>query len=137
MSAKVLFEALKAGNKLKNSNVWKNRATALDAVTPLVLALGTWAYSKGYLPEGFTTEDLIGVASVIVTLGMWISGYLHQATSTKVGIGTPPDEYHVSGEVEPGLLQRDTGLWKAVQLGETLEPHPGDDPGLDSFNRGR
>ena len=74
MSAKALWEVLKAGNKLKNSTVWKNRATALDAVTPLVLSVGTWVYSKGYLPEWLSTEDLLGIASVIVTLGMWLSG---------------------------------------------------------------
>jgi hypothetical protein len=81
-----LVRALRYGAELRQAEVWKNRATALAAVTGLLSALVGLAVTRGWMQE-IDPQTIMEVASALVTLVSAVLAYLQVATSARVGVG--------------------------------------------------
>lgn len=82
-----LFSVLRAGQELSNSETWKNRSVAINAVTALLMALAGAAKGFGYeIPMDESTAALLagGVLGVVALY----NAFMLVATSARVGL--PP-----------------------------------------------
>ena len=88
-----VFTALKAGYALRDSEVWKNRQTAVNAIAAVLSAAMAVAQGLGY---GFavSNETMLAVASGIWAVVGLFNSWATVATSAKVGLpvdSTPSD----------------------------------------------
>lgn len=135
-----IFQALFLGAKLKNSATWKTWGTFIAVVAPLLALIGKVASSYGWLPAEFTKEEIDAFAQWVWQGSGILLAYWFQATSTDVGIGKEQEigyqvtePYEELGPETAGVLYHVPSL--RVQARGKADLHPGDDPGLDSFNR--
>lgn len=91
-----VFTALKAGYALKDSEVWKNRQTAVNAIAAVLSAALAIAQGFGY---GFavSNETMLAISGGIWALVGVFNSWATVATSAKVGLpvvgsagNTPP-----------------------------------------------
>ena len=91
-----IFTALKAGYALKDSEVWKNRQTAVNAIAAVLSAAMAIAQGLGY---GFavSNETMLAISGGIWALVGVFNSWATVATSAKVGLpvvgsasNTPP-----------------------------------------------
>lgn len=80
-----IFTALKAGYALRDSEVWKNRQTAVNAIAALLSAIMAVAQGFGY---GFalSNEVLLAVAGAVWAIVGVFNSWATLATSGKVGL---------------------------------------------------
>ncbi len=76
------LKALKAGESLKNMETWKNRQTAMNAVTVLIV------FIVSFFPDTVkvTEEQATEISGAIVTIVGLVNVYFVNATSKKVGV---------------------------------------------------
>lgn len=85
-----LWDALRKGQEVGNADVLKNGAAAGSAIGGLILAL--WSLGKAFgleLPEVNESQALLwgtGIGSVLA----FVNGWVHLATSKRVGFGSEP-----------------------------------------------
>lgn len=80
-----IIKALYSGYKLKNSDKWKKRGTAMTLIPVLVFLFSAIAVDAGWLPTQFTEAEIDAIANIIYTIVSIAASYLFTATSTKVG----------------------------------------------------
>jgi len=80
-----VFTALKAGYALKDSEVWKNRQTAVNAIAAVLSAAMAIAQGLGY---GFavSNETMLAISGGIWALVGVFNSWATVATSAKVGL---------------------------------------------------
>ena len=80
-----IFTALKAGYALRDSEVWKNRQTAINAIAAVLSAAMAIAQGLGY---GFavSNETMLAVAGGIWAIVGVFNSWATVATSAKVGL---------------------------------------------------
>lgn len=80
-----IFTALKAGYALRDSEVWKNRQTAVNAIAAVLSAAMAIAQGLGY---GFavSNETMLAVSGGIWALVGVFNSWATVATSGKVGL---------------------------------------------------
>jgi len=80
-----IFTALKAGYALRDSEVWKNRQTAINAIAAVLSAAMAIAQGLGY---GFavSNEVLLAVSGGIWAVVGMFNSWATVATSAKVGL---------------------------------------------------
>lgn len=80
-----IFTALKVGYALRDSSVWKNRQTAVNAIAAVLSALLAIAQGLGY---GFAVdnETLVAVSGGIWAIVGVFNAWATVATSAKVGL---------------------------------------------------
>ncbi len=85
-----IFTALRAGYALRDSEVWKNRQTGVNAIAAVLSAALAIAQGLGY---GFpvTNEVLLAVAGGIWAIVGLFNSWATVATSGKVGLPSVPD----------------------------------------------
>lgn len=77
-----VIAALYEGKELKNSATWKNAGALTSIVTAIFVAV------TSLVPDlKISVMDQHTIVNGIVALMMVVNGYLHIATSSKVGIG--------------------------------------------------
>lgn len=76
------IKALKAGESLKSAKAWKNRQTAMNAITVILVFVVSFFPDTIKIPE----ENVIEIAGVIVSVVGLINTYFVNATSKKVGV---------------------------------------------------
>ncbi len=142
----LVLRALWYGQKLKRSAAWKDVAAAASACAPLLLWAMPWLQARGYLPADMTPEEAQALALQIATAALLGAAYFFRATSDRVGFGNreatkpPPPLDEDPPDVPPVDFPRPVGVLYQVgrhglQAGSASAAHPGDAPGLDSFNR--
>lgn len=88
---KVVLDALWAGQKLRNSATWKNRAAFIAAVAPLLTLVSQFAASRGWLPGELTAEEIEAIGEWVWMGSGIVLAYWFRATSASVGF--EPLEY--------------------------------------------
>tara|TARA_R110000868_G_scaffold41060_1_gene140748 strand:+ start:279 stop:587 length:309 start_codon:yes stop_codon:yes gene_type:complete len=80
-----IFTALKAGYALRDSEVWKNRQAAINAIAAVLSAAMAIAQGLGY---GFavSNETMLAVAGGIWAIVGVFNSWATVATSAKVGL---------------------------------------------------
>lgn len=80
-----IFTALKAGYALSNSEVWKNRQTAVNGIAAVLSAAMAIAQGLGY---GFAVSNdvMLAVAGGIWAVVGMFNSWATVATSAKVGL---------------------------------------------------
>jgi hypothetical protein len=136
-----LFRALWLGAKLRRSATWKDVGAFVAVFSPFLALLGKLAAGAGWLPGEFTRQEIDDVSQWVWQFSGLVLAYWFRATSADVGwgwrqeIGVYPDAEpdDVLAPESAGVLHRVP--WLRVSPDASSRCHPGDDPGLDSFNR--
>jgi hypothetical protein len=136
-----IVQALYLGSKLRHSATWKDAGALVALVAPLVAILGKWAAAAGWLPGELSQAEIDAIAQWVWSGSGIVLAYWFRATSEDVGWGhrqeiegallPEPDEQ--VGPESVGVLHRMPELY--LRDNASSHRHPGDDPGLDSFNR--
>jgi hypothetical protein len=137
----MIFQALYLGARLRRSATWKDVGAFVAVCAPFLALLGRFAFEAGWLPVALTQEEIDAAALWIWQGSGLVLAYWFRATSIEVGWGSG-EETDALREPEPdaALGPESTGVlhrvpWLHVQSPAEARAHPGDDPGLDSFNR--
>jgi len=141
----ILWKALSAGWQLKKAGMWNKLAAVLAMIAPALFFLSKWAAAKGWIPAEMTQEEVDQLSYWLLQGNGIATAYWLRATSTSVGWGE--DQGQVLEEPEAiesrpsapspapaGVLFRDGGLREVSSVSSPSARHPGDDPGLGSFN---
>lgn len=82
----ILLRPLREGEQLKNSETWRNYATAIGVLTAVLSAALFWVQRKGWLPFDITTDEIAELASFLAFSVISLLTYLLQATNKQAGI---------------------------------------------------
>ena len=84
------FKALQEGVELAKADTWKNRATAVNALVVFLTALAGLAPQFGWDFSHVSQETLTALAGGIFAAASLFNGYVHLASSKKVGLPPKP-----------------------------------------------
>lgn len=136
-----ILRALWMGAKLRKSSSWKNRGAFLAIFVPFAVLCSKVAVAYGWIPAEVSQQEIEEIAQWIWQGYGLLLAYWFRATSDEVGWGGGQEiEEHPDVEQEydygapaGGVLNQQPRL-RLPPVAKTNH-HPGDDPGLDDFNR--
>lgn len=104
-----IFDALRAGNALRNADTWANKAAAAQALAAILSMLAALAPLAGYRID-LDAETIQQLAGGIAAAGFVVFGYLHTATNPAAGLPARVDPSDVVRPTQPGdILPPATG----------------------------